>query len=128
MVSNEESRNCHCFYSRYVISRWFLEFVNELLSLSRLASEDSLTNDFTVLILGSLRYATYMGHVQEEERKKMEKLGNPTNSAEGSSSSFTIPSRSIGTQTEAGQAEAVLAEVASSGKAPDAGAGLVSLG
>ena len=64
-----------------------------------------------------------MGNVQTQERRKMDKLGK----GESGGSSFTTPSRSIGTQTDAGQTEAVLAEMAS-GKAPDAGAGLVSLG
>ena len=57
----------------------------------------------------------------------MEKLGKSASGAEGGVSSYTTPSRSIGTQTDTGQTEAVLAEMAS-GKAPDAGAGLVSLG
>ena len=68
-----------------------------------------------------------MGNVQKQERRKMEKLGETASGAEGRSSSYTTPSRSTGTQTDTGQTEAVLAEIAS-GKAPDAGAGLVSLG
>ena len=74
-----------------------------------------------------MRYATYMAHTQEQERKKMAKLGKSTDSSTSPSSSFTTPSRNIGTQTEGGPTEAVLAEIASE-KGPDAGAGLVSLG
>ena len=68
-----------------------------------------------------------MAHLQEQERKKMAKLGRSTDSSIGLGSSYTTPSRSMGTQTENTQTEAVLAEMASE-KGPDAGAGLVSLG
>ena len=68
-----------------------------------------------------------MSHVQEQERKKMAKLGKSIDFSSGAGTTYTTPSRSMSTQTDTGPTDAVLAEIAS-GKGQDAGAGLVSLG
>ena len=57
-----------------------------------------------VLILGSLRYSTYMTHMQDQERKKMSSLsssssGRTSSSASGDGPAYTTPSRETGTQT-----------------------------
>ena len=80
-----------------------------------------------MIVLGSLRYATYMSHIQEQERKKMARATKAGVTSEGTNMAFTTQSRSTSTQTDGGQNEAVLAELASS-KGSDAGEALVSLG
>ena len=69
------------------------------------------------MILASLRYATYMSHVQDQERAKMARLRDPPPSADagsgGGEPKYTTPSRSAGTQT--GQTDAMLASMKEDG-------------
>ncbi|MCJ1249916.1 hypothetical protein MMC30_007142 [Trapelia coarctata] len=51
-----------------------------------------------ILILGSLRYSSYMIHLQQEERKKMG--ANAPVSSNSGAGNYTTPSRSASTQTE----------------------------
>ena len=75
----------------------------------------------TVLILGSLRYSAYMSRLQAQERKKMAESGKAVGTGtNGSGSTYTTPSREMGTQTE-GEEAALAATV-------DPGSSLVSLG
>ena len=60
-----------------------------------------------VLILGSLRYSSYMIHMQEIERKHMAAIP-PTNTDSGGGN-YTTPSRSTATQT--GDSEALIASI-----------------
>lgn len=66
----------------------------------------SLTK-FPVLILGSLRYSSYMIHLQQEERKKMA-ASAPVSTSTGSGN-YTTPSRSASTQT--GETDAMIANM-----------------
>jgi hypothetical protein len=70
----------------------------------------------TVLILGSLRYSSYMIHMQAQERQRMEQSAKPPRTGGGGGSggagaTFTVPSRAAGTQTEGGDTAAVLASM-----------------
>ncbi|MCJ1395321.1 hypothetical protein MMC18_008205 [Xylographa bjoerkii] len=59
------------------------------------------------LILGSLRYSSYMIHMQELERKRM--AATPTTYTESGGGNYTTPSRSTATQT--GDSEAMVASI-----------------
>jgi len=69
--------------------------------------EFTFPNGCTVLILGSLRYSSYMIHLQQEERKKMAAIA-PVSSSSGAGN-YTTPSRSAGTQT--GETDAMIANM-----------------
>ncbi|MCJ1403815.1 hypothetical protein MMC11_007038 [Xylographa trunciseda] len=58
------------------------------------------------LILGSLRYSSYMIHMQEIERKRMATTSTSTDSGGGN---YTIPSRSTATQT--GDSDVMIASI-----------------
>ena len=64
-----------------------------------------------ILILASLRYTTYMIHLQDEERKRMEretnngKTNSGTGAGTGGGAAYTTPSREMGTQTGEGGTE-----------------------
>ncbi|MCJ1473002.1 hypothetical protein MMC13_001651, partial [Lambiella insularis] len=59
------------------------------------------------LILGSLRYSSYMIHVQDQERKRMATTSSSSTGSSGGN--HTTPSRSIATQT--GESEAMIASM-----------------
>ncbi|KAL8995166.1 MAG: hypothetical protein Q9169_005051 [Polycauliona sp. 2 TL-2023] len=72
-----------------------------------------------VLILGSLRFATYKMHVRDQERRiaaDKAKTSSASSSSSGSSSNFTVPSREMSTQTGGdADTEAMLANVSRDG-------------
>lgn len=76
-----------------------------------------MDTSFAVMILSSLRYATYMSHVQEQERAKMARFRDPPPPVDtgsgGGEPKYTTPSRSAGTQTD--QTDAMLASMKENG-------------
>ncbi len=87
-----------------------------MITYGRLTDYDSVL----VLILGSLRYATYKMHVRDQERRiAADKANANTTSSSGGGNgggNFTVPSREMSTQTSGGaDAEAMLANVSGHG-------------
>ena len=67
----------------------------------------------TVLILGSLRYVSYITHVQDQERKAAA-VSNSSSMSTGSGGNYTVPSREMSTQTGEGS-EVLIANMDSVG-------------
>lgn len=82
---------------------------------------------YLVLILGSLRYSSYMIHMQAQERHKIEQEQRAARSSgngnDNNGGSYTVQGRSAGTQTESGDTSPVLAMI-DAGSSPN----FVSLG
>jgi hypothetical protein len=76
---------------------------------------------YLVLILGSLRYSSYMMHLQDQERKKMASMNLSSSGSGDGGSNFTTPPRSTSTQT--GESETMSSSVDT-----EASSGYVSLG
>ena len=66
-----------------------------------------------VLILGSLRYVSYITHIQDQERKAAAASSSSSTST-GSGGNYTVPSREMSTQTGEGS-EVLLANMDSVG-------------
>ncbi|MCJ1285561.1 hypothetical protein MMC26_004902 [Xylographa opegraphella] len=69
--------------------------------------QSNLPDDLAVLILGSLRYSSYMMHMQDVERKRMAATA-PTYTDSGGGN-YTTPSRSTATQT--GDSDVMVASI-----------------
>lgn len=92
---------------RWTLTRRAAIAIAAMASKSCLHLSQAVFNGCTVLILGSLRYSSYMIHLQQEERKKMAAIA-PLSSSSGGGN-YTTPSRSAGTQT--GETDAMIANM-----------------
>ena len=92
---------------RWVLTRRAAMAIVGMACKFRCVRRPNLSNHVTVLILGSLRYSSYMIHMQDIERKRMAATA-PTYSDSGGGN-YTTPSRSTATQT--GDSEVLIASI-----------------